>query len=283
MNRLFAAVVLAVGWLALFWGCAPRSGETASPPPPAVPALPGKPVDPVRDEGARLALEVTSLPESPLAAAPGLETADGWKLADWEDPGQLKPMMVGTAKKTLLRLATAGGPKGKSTAYLDKDLALAAKGNADLAVYNPGAAPVQVALAFQVASSWVYYESSPREVPPRSWKVFAFDLAASDFKTESSGWKYTASLWKRGEIKRIGVVLASGGAPAAVYFEGLRLAEGQAAAPAPEPARPPMTRPRPPRPPAAPEAKPEPKPAPPPEVPKPKPPAPKPEPDEPEA
>jgi hypothetical protein len=272
-------------------GCGPQ-GQAAGPAvqpgkPPAGPATqaPAKTPEQLKAEaeGKRVAVQAVNLSASP-SPAPGLETADGWKLADWEDPGEQRRLDIGVPPRTLTHLATAGGPKGKSAAVLTRDLSLAEKGSLRVSVYNPGPAAVQVAAAFWFSDNWVYYESKPQEAPAGAWKALAFDLAGADYKTASSKWEYTAGLWKREATKQVALLLFAGGKPAAIYFDGLVADLG----PAPTPRPPLRPRPRPePKPESKPEAKPETpkpeeKPAPKPEAkpevkPEPKPEAPKPE------
>ena len=293
-RRILTVLVLSFA-LAAVCGCGPQgaaAGPAAQPrkaqpgnPAPAKPETPAAAKTPeqfkAEAEGKRLAVQTATLPASP-SPAPGLETADAWKLADWEDPGEQRKYQVGAPSKTLMYVASAGGPKGKSAAVLTKDLALAEKGALRVSVYNPGTAAVQLAAAFWFSDNWVYYESKPQEVPAGAWKALTFDLAGADYKTASSKWEYTAGLWKREATKQVALLLFAGGKPAAIYFDGLVADLGPA--PAPRPPMRPRARPEPePKPEAKPEGpKPEEKPAPKPEAksevkPEPKPEAPKPE------
>ena len=225
--------------------CAPQAGgaepqevkgKTDAPVAPAKsPPARGAPAAPkVSAEDSARAEEVAKLLPNPPPAA-GLETAAGWSLADWEDPGGLQTIDLPKAPlKTLLHLATSGGRKGKSLIALNKDLALPEKGAVRIAVYNPGPEAVDVALAFWVSAAWVYYESTPQKVDAGAWKVLEFDLAAASFKSEKSKWQYTTNLLKRDVTKRIGVLLTGtpAGKPAAVYICGLSAGAPAAAPPA---------------------------------------------------
>ena len=229
--------------LVLVCTCAPQVNGAEPPEPkakPAAPAAPAKappapaaPAAPkISAEDLAQAEEAAKLLPDPAPAA-GLETAAGWALADWEDPGQLQKLdLPKAAVKALLYLATAGGKKGKSLLTLTRDLALPEKGAARIAVYNPGPEAAQVALAFWVTAGWVYYESAPQRVAAGAWKILEFDLAAANFKTEKTKWQHTAKLLRREATKRIGVLLMGipAGKPAAVYICGLS-AEAPAAAP----------------------------------------------------
>jgi len=235
--------------LAVAGGCGPSGGGAEKPAPKAetptpAPTGPGKtaattpaptpapaPVDKkFQEDATRIAAEVGKLPPSPAAANEGLEAAEGWKLADWEDPGQSRKVEIGRGGNALAYLATAGGPNGKSALVLTRDLAIADKGSMRLAVYNPGAAPVRIAAAFWFGDNWVYYESKPQDVESRAWKTLAFDLAATDFKTPSSKWEYRAGLWKRENTKQLAVLLFAGGKTGAVFLDGLAVDLAPAAA-----------------------------------------------------
>ena len=239
----FRAVPAAGFLLALACVCVPRGdgaeaqdpkAKTDLPAPPAkVPPVPTAPQ--ISAEDLAQAEKVAKLLPNPAPAA-GLETAAGWTLADWEDPGQLQRIDLANGPvKTLLRLATSGGKKGKSLITLTKDLSLPEKGALRVAVYNPGPDPAQVALAFWVSAAWVYYESASAQVGTEAWKVLEFDLAASDFKTEKSKWQHTAKLAKGDAVKRLGVLVMGipAGKPAAVYLCGLSAGAPTAAQPVP--------------------------------------------------
>lgn len=233
--RTAVLLFLAAGLAA---GCAPGSHGTA---PEAAP-------DAAVPTGAAISAEVGELPPSP-ATAEGLEAADGWKLAEWEDPGRLRRVEFRSVRKgssaAVLHFATTGGLKGKSAAALTRDVALAPQGAVRLAAYNPGREPVRLAVAFWVSDNWVYYESEAQEVAPRAWQTLAFDLNAKTFKTASNNWQHSAGLWKREEAKQLAVLLFGGGRPAAIYLDGLTVDVVPAPAPAAAPKPPPAPRPRP--------------------------------------
>ena len=128
-------------------------------------------------------------------------------------------------------LATGGGKKGKCAAVLTKELCLAPKGALRLSAYNPSNIPVEIGVAFWFSGSWVYYESATQPLPPGKWKTFSFNLAAGTYKTASSKWKHTASLWKREETQQLAVLLHTGGKPARVLLNGLTVDQ----APRPKP------------------------------------------------
>ena len=168
-------------------------------------------------------------PASPVEVK-GWEAADGWKLAEWEDPGQVKKAMVGDPPKAVLRLASSGGPKGKSAAVLASDISLVNRRALRLTAYDAGRAPVRVAVAFWMGDGWVYHESRAQEVPVGAWKELTFDLAAADYKTAGSKWEHTVALPRREDVRQIGVLVLTNGKAAAVYFDGLTADQGPGAA-----------------------------------------------------
>ena len=216
IRHLLAVPVLGMGFMASF-GCGPSGGGSEAAPAvdvsklgepvkgaAPVPVPSSAPVDSKFQEDARrIVAEVGKLPPSPAAAREGLEAADGWKLADWEDPGASRRIEIGRGGNAMMHLSTAGGPKGKTALVMIRDMSLAEKGAMRLTAYNPGAAPVRLAVAFWFSDGWVYYESQARDIEPGAWKELTFDLASSNFKTESSKWKYNAALWKREATKQV--------------------------------------------------------------------------------
>lgn len=228
--------------LLLLLGCGPKpggSGEPAARPPaapekkpPTTPKGPAKAPPRGSSEYRRVLFAYVNgkIPASP-AEAEGLEAADGWNTAGWEDPAECKKFT--DRGRTLMYVASRGGAKGKSAVMLTKELCLAPKGALRVAVYNLGPGAVKVAAAFQVSERWIYYESQPQEVPAGAWGQLAFDLAATTYKTESSKWQHTAGLWRREDTKQLALLIYSGGKPFRVLIDGLSADQ------APRPKRPP--------------------------------------------
>lgn len=175
------------------------------------------------------------------APAAGLESLPGWASSEWEDPCQLSKIdLPKSVVKSLLRVTTGEGKKGKSLPALTKDLALPEKGTVRLAVFNAEPEAVNVAVVFWITAGFVYYESPSQKVEPGAWKVLEFDVAADNYKTEKTKWQHTASLAKRDSVKRVGVLISSS-KPATLYICGLNAeAAGAtkpvAVVPAPDPA-----------------------------------------------
>ncbi|MHC4916281.1 MAG: hypothetical protein ACYTGB_12395 [Planctomycetota bacterium] len=220
-------------------GCAP-TGEA-----PAPGSAAKKPDPEAAKQHGRLLFDIYNrLPESP-AKSEGLEGAKGWKAAGWEDPATFQLITDNKAGKSMLLLSTEGGKQGKVGAVLTGDLRLAPSGALRVCVYNHGVRTVRMAVAFWFADGWVYYESRPREAPPRRWVEMEFDLNGADYKTKSNGWKHTARLWKREETKQLALLVYHGGGPARLIIDGLTVDRAPAPKPKPKPTPKPKPKPKP--------------------------------------
>ncbi len=190
------------------------------------------------------------IPASP-AKADGLEALKGWRAARWADLALCRQFTVKKTKRTILYLATGGGKKGKAAAGRGHELVLAEKGALKLCVYNRGAAPVKVSVALWIGKRPThYYETPAREVAVGKWQKLSFDLAAKDYKSAASRWKYSAGLGKERRLQRLSVLLYHGNKASRVLIDGLTV-DGK-----PVPKRKPSAKKKP-------EPKPEPKKAPP--------------------
>jgi hypothetical protein len=228
------ALVLAAAGCGPGGGSAPVAESGGAPAAPAA-GQPGPDAEARRLVHQRLLFDLFNrIPRSP-AKEEGLESADGWKPASWEDAAELKRVSDERAGNSLLVLSTTGGEKGKCAAVFTRDLRLAPEGTLRAAVYNHGSRAIKAAVAFWLSeSSWVYYESRAQAVPVGKWTVLSFDLNAADYKTASSKWKHNASLWKREETKQLALLVYHGGGGARVILDGLTVDQAPAPPPAPE-------------------------------------------------
>jgi hypothetical protein len=211
------ALLLAAVFLAL---PAALAGEGV----PAPPAADDFYDDFLFDRGLTAAAETGAekIPANP-AAAEGLESREGWRLAEWEDKGQLAKLPdPNSAGNTLLRLATGGGKLGKSGAVIGNVMLPAETGFMTVSACNPGEAPVKIALGFFLFGE-VYYETAPQELPPGGWKVLRFDLSARDFKTQATKWQHTTFLPKRVPVRNTVLLLFGEGKKAAVFCDAVSM------------------------------------------------------------
>ncbi len=141
------------------------------------------------------------LPRSPAIGAEGLEARGLWGVAGWANPAEVA--LTSENGNGVLRLrGKAGGEHGKVAISSRAGVSLSAKGKGAVWIYNPGKKSVKIAFAVFVGEDRVYYESKTVEVG-RGWKRAEWNLAASNYKCESSKWEHTAALWKPDEVKEM--------------------------------------------------------------------------------
>ncbi len=162
------------------------------------------------------------IPYSP-SKANGLEAYKGWKAARWGDLALCRQFEIKKAKRTLIYLATGGGKKGKAVAELGTRLLLAEEGKIKLAVYNRSNVPAKVAIALSLGRKFKYYETPARSVEANKWAELSFDLAAKDYKTQTSKWKYSAALGEERFLSRVAILLYHNNKLCRVLIDGVKI------------------------------------------------------------
>jgi hypothetical protein len=209
---LFAAIALALPVVSI-----PSAGEKAAP-------RADSDDDFLFDEGlvGAAGAKAERVPANP-GASEGLESREGWRLAEWEDRGELAKLPdPNKPGNTILRLATEGGKMGKSGAVIGNVMLPAETGCVTVSAYNPGGGQVKIALGLFLFGE-VYYETAPQALAPGGWQVLKFDLAAADFKCAASKWQHTTALPKRVPVRSTVLLLFGGDKKAAVFYDGVSL------------------------------------------------------------
>jgi len=233
--------LIAAAALCVAAGCGPRKSEAgkkrASNPPKPSRVPPGKTSKAAPEEMPHYRKVIHDLVHERIPGSPvkkdGLEAAAGWKAAGWEDAATYKRLREKKTGLVMFFLGTEGGEKGKCAAVLTRNLCLAPKGSIKATIFNYDSKPAKVAFALWFSNGWVYYESKPRTLEPGRWQQVEVDLAAGEFKTASTKWKYTARLWKREDTRQIALLLYHQGRPARLLVDGITVDQ----APRPKPAR----------------------------------------------
>lgn len=88
-------------------------------------------------------------------------------------------------------------------------------------LYNAGSAQV-ADVAIRTGQGWTWHESQPTYLVP-GWNYnISYDLSASNWKTEASGWQYTSPIGNRNQVQTFGVGVFGYSEPGAVYIDNIR-------------------------------------------------------------
>lgn len=180
----------------------------------------------------------------PMAAATSSQVEEGYEKYKW-DPDSLD--WSAPAKPTLVTLVTPEGPRrvmqvdvephpskptvDKAAIVLRRPLALRAGAKLTMLVANRGTADVRLGVAVKSGAEWTYFESKPQTVAAtRSGQEFSqlsFDLGASDFKSQASGWAHSARISNLGQVRELQILIHNGTRSASLWIAGIAFDGGE--------------------------------------------------------
>ncbi|MFH1706790.1 MAG: hypothetical protein ABIF71_02600 [Planctomycetota bacterium] len=149
----------------------------------------------------------------------GIESLPGWNAADWSNPGTVTVEKISGDLR--LRIKAESGAAEKSAVRVATGLDLSTNAALTMDVFNPSQASTVVALAVVTGEGKVYYESQPMEVPFGWSRNLTVALAAAQFKSEASGWEYTAALADPGTVSELYVLVYNGEQPVEIVVNNL--------------------------------------------------------------
>ena len=186
----------------------------------------------------------TAAAGAPMAAATSSAVEEGYEKYKW-DSDSLD--WSSPAKPTLVTLVTPEGPRrvmqvdvephpskpnvDKGAIVLRRPLALRAGAKLTMLVANRGTADLRLGIAVKSGAEWTYYESKPQSVAAtQSGQEFAqlsFDLGASDFKAQSTGWAHSARIANLEQVRELQILLHNGAKSGSVWIAGIAFEGGE--------------------------------------------------------
>ena len=156
---------------------------------------------------------------------------------DWSSP----------AKPTLVTLVTPEGPRrvmqvdvephpskpdvDKAAIVLRRPLALRSGAKLTMLVANRGTSDLRLGIAVKSGAEWTYFESKPQSVAAtqtgQEFTQLSFDLGASDFKTQASGWAHSARIANLEQVRELQILLHNGTKSGSVWIAGIAFEGGE--------------------------------------------------------
>jgi hypothetical protein len=146
---------------------------------------------------------IRRLPANPMGEGDGFEKHREWSVVGWANPADVaawKRQDAGDDVALIVRLK--GGTKDKSAAIRSVEISLAKRGTLSMDVYNSSGRNVGIAFAVHASVDDVYSESTLLQAAP-GWSRLSWDLAASTYKTEASGWENKVPIWGASDIRKL--------------------------------------------------------------------------------
>ena len=139
----------------------------------------------------------------------GTEPSDPWQVTEgWSRDATectVRPRQDGRGEEVVVRLER--GEDGKNIIGRSLQADLSEHRCLVLDLDSRMRSGARVALGFQCGDEMTYYESAPRYVRPGANPNIVFDLKATDFKTEATGWEYRAAADKLGDVRAIYILV----------------------------------------------------------------------------
>jgi hypothetical protein len=172
-----------------------------------------------------------SLPPSGMEALDDLEAQDPdiFQLHTHGNPTSVElvtfrdPLGIG---RTRLAWELAGGTQPKSFLRFNGpwtlfETPLSSAPKFELVIHNSSKGTLKLNLALSLTEDEIWNEAPPQEIAP-GWNKLVFDLAASDFKNEASGWRSAAALERTQACLALNLCVLHFSKPARLTIEGLR-------------------------------------------------------------
>jgi hypothetical protein len=181
---------------------------------------------------------------APMAAATSSAVEEGYEKYKW-DADSID--YSSPAKSSLITLVTPEGPRrvmqidvephptkpnvDKAAIVLRRPLTLRRGSKLTMLVANRGSADLRLGIAVKTGPDWTYFESKTQTVTAtKSGQDFAqlsFDLASTDFKAQSTGWAYSASITNLEQVRELQIMLHNGSKSGSVWVAGIALEGGE--------------------------------------------------------
>ncbi|MCY3020572.1 MAG: hypothetical protein NTW87_16250 [Planctomycetota bacterium] len=159
------------------------------------------------------ALQAADIPPPPQKAAPGMERGS-WAVESWGNAGTAEQAAGGGGM--LLKLTCTAGAKDKAVFRHATCFGIAREGKVRLSVYSPDDAPPRAGLILASGAAAQWQESRPVDLKA-GWNKFEFLVAAKEWKSEASGWKFAVPVAACDDIRALGIAIYNGNRAAVLY------------------------------------------------------------------
>ncbi len=186
----------------------------------------------------------TAAAGAPMAAATSSAVEEGYEKYKW-DSDSLD--WSSPAKPTLITLVTPEGPRrvmqvdvephpskpnvDKAAIVLRRPLVLRSGAKLTMLVANRGTSDLRLGIAVKSGAEWTYYESKPQSVTAtqsgQEFTQLSFDLGASDFKAQATGWAHSARIANLEQVRELQILLHNGPKSGSVWIAGIAFEGGE--------------------------------------------------------
>lgn len=171
-------------------------------------------------------ITVTTTAPVTLGKEEGLETL-AWNWEKWSNDGVAGGIVDSANGGTsALKLTYDPGTKFKAAYSCDYTQNLTAKKAVTFDAYNPGTAPVSVAVAV-VTGEYEWFESVTKIVPPGKWELdIRFDLTEKIWKSEATNWRANSCAPRNLDApKKLYMLVYNGNAKGVVYLDRIKFSD----------------------------------------------------------
>jgi hypothetical protein len=157
----------------------------------------------------------------------GLESRPGWRQ---ENPAYANEAKIGIEElqhggitNKVLRVDFTAGDKHKAAVRRKVSIDASGSPRLSLQVHNPGKRPVGISVAVKSGERYVYFESPTTTIPPTTDRPHevVFDLSATNFKSEASGWNHSAPIANAEDIRELQIQIHNRRRSGHLFLDGI--------------------------------------------------------------
>ncbi len=156
------------------------------------------------------------IPANPVQAVPGMEVGQ-WSIEAWSNTGAVEVHSSNGQK--VLQVIYTGGAKDKSAFKHLTSFGLKPNGTIRLHVYCAEEKLPQIAIAVLTTAAFKWHESKTIDLK-KGWNALEFNVSATEWKTEKSGWKNTVSIEPLNEIRGMDLIIMNGDKSGVLFVQG---------------------------------------------------------------
>ncbi|GAB4158135.1 MAG: hypothetical protein Kow00107_07150 [Planctomycetota bacterium] len=169
-----------------------------------------------------------SSPTLTVKVIEGLETGNGWDVANWAGRGSLALRETDGNKILVFDFDPVSFQKSVCYKVFENPIALDKASAFNVSAFNVTDKPVQLALAVLVGENTTtvkYFESPLKLAPSSKWAQLAFDLTAANWKS-SPKWEHNEKL-PSSKIWAVYLLVYPGQQAGTIYFDAISFSNGE--------------------------------------------------------